>query len=228
MIQISVLSTQELTSGSDGLTIAQDNIAGALFILDRINGPGVSGHIKDEVTGKPLEANYKILEIYNDIIATRMSDSLYGRYDRLLQAGNYTLQVSKEGYETETIQGIQVQEGAMTEIEVLLKPIISSIDELEAWPYNGNMKISQNFPNPFHSTTSIKYSNNTAGNISIRVFDLYGKEVISLVDSWHSPGDHVISWNGNNTFGQRQSPGFYIYQLISDAEIHTRKMMYNH
>ena len=216
-----------MPSGVDGLSIAQDNIPGALYILDRVNGPGISGHILDKLSGQALEADYKILEIYDDILTIKTSDSLYGRYDRLLQPGEYTLQVSKEGYLTEIISNIQVEDGAMTNLDVFLIPIVSGIEDLQALPFDGNIRLSQNYPNPFKNNTSIKYYTEKAGNLSIEVYDLLGKKVATLVKGWHTPGEYQTNWNGNNDSGKILTGGFHYYRLISEEAMLTRKMIIN-
>ncbi len=213
-----------MPAGVDGLSIAQDNIPGALYILDRVNGPGISGHILDKLSGQPLEADYKVLEIYDEILNIRRSDSLYGRYDRLLQPGEYTLQISKEGYKTENITNIRVEDGDMTKIDVFLIPVVSGIEDLQALPYDGAIRLSQNYPNPFLSSTSIKYFTTEADNIRIDVIDLLGRTVATLVDDWHMPGEFVASWDGTNAYGKKQAAGFYIYRLISSDKILTRNL----
>ena len=78
--------------GPDGIQIAQDNIYGALYIFDRVFGPGLTGHITNSTTGKPLIATVKILEIFNPVLTPRTSEALYGRYYRLLQPGTYSIE----------------------------------------------------------------------------------------------------------------------------------------
>jgi photosystem II stability/assembly factor-like uncharacterized protein len=81
--------------------------------------------------------------------------------------------------------------------------------------------ISQNFPNPFNPSTTIEYSISKASNIQIKVFDISGREVQSLVNNFLLPGKYSVSFNASNL-----SSGIYFYTLISDGQkIDTRKMV---
>jgi hypothetical protein len=217
-----------MPSGQDGLAIAEDNLAGGLFILDRVRGPGITGHISDIISGEPLSANYRIDEIYEDILVERSSDELYGRYDRLLLPGNYTLIVSKEGYLSDTIPNIEVLDGKMTELDVQLIPVISGLENPIAWPAKGDLGISQNYPNPMTASTTINYFTKKDGILRIEVIDLMGKKVATIKDSWHNAGDFSITWNGADSKGQKLPPGFYFYRLTNEKKILTRKILINH
>jgi hypothetical protein len=80
-------------------------------------------------------------------------------------------------------------------------------------------KIS-NFPNPFSTTTTIKYSIPSSGKVTIRVFDMLGNQVISLVNEMQSSGEHSIVWNGKNISGVDVPSGSYYYELnLSGSQI---------
>jgi len=73
--------------------------------------------------------------------------------------------------------------------------------------------LSQNFPNPFNSRTIIKYSLPDAGNISIKIFDIIGQEITTLIDQEQSAGEHYILWHGKNRSGNDVASGVYFYNL---------------
>lgn len=86
-------------------------------------------------------------------------------------------------------------------------------------------KLSQNFPNPFNPSTTIRYSISTPGNISIKVYDLSG-QLVKTIDNEHSiPGEYEIIWDGSNNFGERVASGVYFYQLKTGSLLETKKMM---
>ncbi len=68
--------------------------------------------------------------------------------------------------------------------------------------------LDQNYPNPFNPTTRISYSLPEAGRITIRVFDLLGQTVATLVDGEQGPGNHSIDWNAGGL-----ASGIYFYRL---------------
>ncbi len=66
----------------------------------------------------------------------------------------------------------------------------------------------QNFPNPFNPSTQIRYALKEAGFVTIRLFDMLGKEVATLVNNEQSAGYHFISFDASNI-----AAGVYIYEL---------------
>jgi len=98
--------------GSLVTDLCQRNLAGAFYLLDRIHGASITGCITDSRTRMPLQAEVRILEAYDPDLPPRMSDSLYGRYRRILDPDStptVTIVVYKEGYRPETIESVEVQ-----------------------------------------------------------------------------------------------------------------------
>ena len=85
--------------------------------------------------------------------------------------------------------------------------------------------LSQNFPNPFNSDTSISYSIGSPGYIELSVYDLNGQRVKSLTKKHHAPGQYQLSWDGTNSAGIQVSSGTYLLQIQSETSTDTRKMM---
>ncbi|MEQ8523195.1 T9SS type A sorting domain-containing protein [Gracilimonas sp.] len=79
--------------------------------------------------------------------------------------------------------------------------------------------LKQNYPNPFNPTTNIEYSINEAGPVTIKVYDMTGREVATLVNSRMSAGDHTVSFDASNL-----SSGVYIYMLQTNGVRLTNKM----
>ena len=80
--------------------------------------------------------------------------------------------------------------------------------------------LSQNFPNPFNPETVIKYQIPTDSHVSLKVFDVLGNEVASLVDEMREAGNHEIHWKGNNV-----PSGVYFYQISAGDYKNVKKMM---
>ncbi len=82
-------------------------------------------------------------------------------------------------------------------------------------------RLYQNTPNPFNPVTSINYRLQKAGYTSVKVFDMTGKEVASLVNKTQSPGEYSVTFNGSAL-----SSGVYLYSLIVNAGvIETKRLM---
>ena len=80
--------------------------------------------------------------------------------------------------------------------------------------------LSQNYPNPFNPNTTIKYSIPLSSNVVIKVFNVLGDEVTTLVDEQKQAGTYELTFNAKNL-----SSGVYFYQLKAGDFIETKKML---
>src|SRR5690606_29646397 len=83
-----------------------------------------------------------------------------------------------------------------------------------------SFELKQNYPNPFNPVTRISYSLPVKSNISIKVYSVIGKELMTLVTGVFEPGNHSIDFNASNL-----SSGVYYYRLETSAFTETRKMV---
>jgi hypothetical protein len=73
--------------------------------------------------------------------------------------------------------------------------------------------LTQNYPNPFNPTTTISYALAVDARASVKVFDLLGRQVATLVDDIQPAGTRAVQWNGRNASGLQVSSGVYFYRL---------------
>lgn len=83
-----------------------------------------------------------------------------------------------------------------------------------------NYELSQNFPNPFNPNTTIKFTIKKEGFVKLKVYDVSGREVSSLVKSNLKPGVYYVSFGGNN-----MSSGVYFYRMVTNGFSETKRMM---
>jgi hypothetical protein len=88
-----------------------------------------------------------------------------------------------------------------------------------------NFVVEQNYPNPFNPSTTIKFGIPEAGLVSVKIYDMLGQEIRTLVDGMKNAGTFAVTWNGDNDFGQKVSSGTYIYRVTVGANIITKKMV---
>ncbi|MBK9332395.1 MAG: T9SS type A sorting domain-containing protein [Ignavibacteria bacterium] len=81
-------------------------------------------------------------------------------------------------------------------------------------------KLSQNYPNPFNPSTTISYEIPVDGAVSLKIFDMSGKEVMDLVDGVKNAGYYSINFNAANL-----SSGIYFYSLSANDFTSVKKMM---
>ena len=80
--------------------------------------------------------------------------------------------------------------------------------------------LSQNYPNPFNPSTSIQYAVSSRQFVSLKVYDLLGREVATLVDEEKPAGNYEVEFNGADL-----TSGIYFYQLHAGSFVETRKMV---
>ena len=80
--------------------------------------------------------------------------------------------------------------------------------------------LSQNYPNPFNPTTAINYTIPKAEHVTIKVYDILGKLVQTLVDKEQSEGTYHLQFKGGNL-----SSGVYFYQIKADNFVEAKKMI---
>jgi hypothetical protein len=86
-------------------------------------------------------------------------------------------------------------------------------------------ELFQNYPNPFNPATRIRYSIPQKGKVALRVYDILGGEVATLINEEQAGGIYVAEWNGRNAFGVPVASGVYFYRLESGNFTSTQKMI---
>ena len=84
--------------------------------------------------------------------------------------------------------------------------------------------LEQNYPNPFNPSTAISYQQSANSFITLKVFDMLGREIRTLVDGVSEPGIHTARWDGRNDRGEPVSSGIYLYRIRA-GNFHMAKKM---
>ena len=84
--------------------------------------------------------------------------------------------------------------------------------------------LAQSYPNPFNSSTVIRYELATDGPISLVVYDVLGRRVRTLIDGIARAGAYTAVWNATNDEGQNTASGLYFYRLQAGGNSETRRM----
>ena len=100
----------------------------------------------------------------------------------------------------------------------LLSTSVTNVDEKHSTI--DNFKLEQNYPNPFNPTTVINYRLTESGFVTLKVYDILGNEVETLVNNVISAGEHKVDFIAGNL-----PSGTYIYKLEFNGHIQTKKMI---
>jgi len=85
--------------------------------------------------------------------------------------------------------------------------------------------LMQNMPNPFNPETAIRYSVARTGPVTIRIYNVSGALVRTLVNRVQTAGDHVARWNGTDDHGRALPSGAYFYRLEAERFTDSRKLI---
>jgi len=83
----------------------------------------------------------------------------------------------------------------------------------------GSFSLSQNYPNPFNPITTIKYSIITAEFVTLKVYNLFGEEVTTLVNEQKQAGNYSVKLDGSGL-----ASGIYIYKITAGNFAGTKKL----
>ena len=87
------------------------------------------------------------------------------------------------------------------------------------------LRLAQNHPNPFNPKTMISFALPAEGPASLKVYDVEGRMVRTLLEKSLPAGDHHVVWDGTDDAGQSLATGVYFYRVLADGETQTRKML---
>lgn len=102
--------------------------------------------------------------------------------------------------------------------DTLLRGQIVSVHEPGDVPTT--YELYQNYPNPFNPTTTIKYQLPVSAFVTLKVFDIVGREVATLVNDLQQPGSYSIEWDAGGV-----ASGVYFYRMQGGSFTATRKLI---
>ncbi len=80
--------------------------------------------------------------------------------------------------------------------------------------------LENNYPNPFNPTTEIRYQIPKVSHVTLKVFDILGREVATLVNEQKSPGTYTVRWDASGV-----ASGIYFYRMQAGMFVETKKML---
>jgi len=92
-------------------------------------------------------------------------------------------------------------------------------------PLPAAFSLEQNFPNPFNPSTTIRYGLPEGSTVSLKIYDVMGREVRTLLSGYQEAASYSLVWNGTDNAGGPVSSGVYIYRLTSDRGFSAARSM---
>ncbi|HXF49386.1 MAG TPA: FlgD immunoglobulin-like domain containing protein [Verrucomicrobiae bacterium] len=87
-----------------------------------------------------------------------------------------------------------------------------------------SFELGQNYPNPFNPTTTIQYALPEPAQVELKIFNMLGQAVRTLVNEEKGAGYYQVVWDGKDQTGQAVSSGIYLYQIKAADFVETKKM----
>ena len=97
---------------------------------------------------------------------------------------------------------------------------VTSVEDENSFNQPKDFLLSQNYPNPFNPTTIIKYQIPEISFVTIKIYDVLGNEIASVVNEEKSEGSYEVEFDG-----KKLTSGIYFYRLQADTYVETRKMV---
>jgi len=198
----------------------------ALRMSASSNSNSVNGKVMS-LNDTPL-GNLKDAILYakngNTFVRCSMSDAGGIYHLQSLPAGNLKIIATRLGYKRDSTT-VNVTSSSNTDsINFLLSRFTVGIKKISS-EIPESFKLYQNYPNPFNPKTIIKFQIKESGFVTLRVYDILGKEIATLVNEKLNAGEYEIPFS-INLFSNNQKPsGIYFYKLETQGYQETKKMI---
>ena len=175
----------------------------------------------DKVRNGACGKNLKI--VVNDLIAGTLRIGCYsakpisesGVYlEVLLKMTDKSSQVGEISIETHRINAAPIRKG---------KAAFTFPKDVKSLP--NNFLLENNYPNPFNSNTKIGFALPEPCQVRLKIYDILGREVETLIDENLNTGIHQIHWNGRDSDGKKVSSGVYFYEMRAKGFQEIKKMI---
>ncbi len=113
----------------------------------------------------------------------------------------------------------------VNDITIVLDPSVDIAADEIATAIPEAYELFQNYPNPFNPSTQINIALPASGHVSLKIYDIAGREVAVLLDEQMLPGTYQLNWEAKDVGGYQLSSGIYLYRLQAGQFSETRRMI---
>ena len=139
-------------------------------------------------------------------------------------SGNVARLVFNVKGEFDDIARFEIAAGVLIDGSRLLNPVVT-LGALEIQTTPKEFALNQNFPNPFNPETTIKYALAEGSRIELRIYNMVGQVIRTLVNERQNSGRYSIRWDGKDDQGLSVSSGIYFYRLNAEKFNSVKKLM---
>jgi hypothetical protein len=197
-------------SGPDTVIIDQSNS----YTVTVTGGSGTTGGVDIAVSRGSLTPVSSFLKLSNGELTHNKRVSVPSTYNFTYQApalaGSDTLYA--------TGKGANFSAWNWASNKRIIVRLANDVVKEKSVPAQYDLK--QNYPNPFNPSTLIQYSLPHAAAVVIKIYDVTGKEVASLMNGFKPSGEHTVQWDGSSV-----PSGIYLYRIVADEYTETKKLI---
>jgi hypothetical protein len=176
------------------------------------------GRVTDAVSSAPVEATISYVGITFAHDETNGSGGPFGRYHAFLPPGAYDVVFEAPDYQPLTVTGVNITAGSSMQVDVELTPVTTAVAAGQEGA--GVLALSADAIG-----RSLRYEIGAPTNVSLRVFDVRGALVRTLVEEPQAAGRYEVTWPGLDDRGRRVSAGSYFFQLRTDGAAKSGKLL---
>lgn len=115
---------------------------------------------------------------------------------------------------------------AFSNVESFVAASVTGVETGSNSVIPGKFEVSQNYPNPFNPSTAIRLSLPAASFVTVKIYNMLGQEVKTLLHGQTASGLHTLLWHGEDNAGSILPSGSYIYRVTAGENVTTGKMMF--
>ena len=222
-----IFTKEEATSSNESLNMAS-------IVTKRVSAPSLDNvnsnlllkaKSKDAIVSDSL-LGYKIYRSLNSPVALTDSNRVNPNPVDKTTFSDTTLVYDGTYYYAVTADYTRGESAASNEVFI---PVITSVEPIDLATLPKDFSLDQNYPNPFNPATTIKYQLPKPSEVTVKIFNINGQLVKTLVEQKQLAGFYSITWNGKDETEQQVTSGVYLYQIRARGEkesfVQTRKMV---
>lgn len=206
---------------------------GAVLVASKATDPAPVSISTVDLQTKATGEAYESVLVHAEDATVEVADLGFGEWAISNGAAGDTCRVNDDAYYTyDPVQGDNVYVLGVVSFDfgnykieprgdsdIAVNPV--GVDD----PVATKLGLAQNMPNPFNPKTTIAFTLPAPQDVTIDVFDISGRKVVTLLSDSLGAGRHFVEWTGRDADGQRVASGVYFYRMTAGEEEFSKKMV---